>query len=80
MLFNDFIHQYNLKNKETSNIKIYQILSSIGLDIVGIYLGDGQFSSDIGTVNLHPTKRSHCVVYINEIYIDSYGFLFGYLT
>ena len=38
-----------------------------------MYLGDGPFSSDIGIVNLHPTKGSHWVVYINENYFDSYG-------
>ena len=38
MTFNDFIKKYNLKNKPTSNIKIQQILSSLGLNDVGIYL------------------------------------------
>ena len=71
--FNDFIHKYKLKNKATSNIKIYQILSSIGLDCVDIYLRDGSFSSDIGIVNLHPTKSTRWVAYINEIYFDNYG-------
>ena len=40
---------------------------------VGIYLRDAPFKSDIGIVNLHPSKGSHWVVYINEIYFDSYG-------
>ena len=34
--FNDFIHKHKLKIKATSNIKIQQILDSIGLDSVGI--------------------------------------------
>ena len=34
---------------------------------------DGPFSSDFGNVKVHPTKRTHWVVYINEIYFDSYG-------
>ena len=63
--FNDFIEEYKLKNKATSNIKIYQILCSIGLNNVGIYLRDGPFSTDIGIVNLHPSKGTHCVCYIN---------------
>ena len=71
--FNDFIKKYNLKNKATSNIKIQQILLSLGLRDVGIYLRDGPFSNDIGIVNLHPSKGTHWVLYINENYIDSYG-------
>ena len=73
MTFNDFIKKYNLKNKPTSKIKIQQILSSLGLNDVRIYLRDGVFKSDIGIVNLHPSKGSHWVCYINENYFDSYG-------
>ena len=71
--FNEFIKKYNLKNKETSNIKIQQVLNSIGLNNVNIYLRDGPFSSYIGIVNLHPTRGSHWVSYIHENYFDSYG-------
>ena len=73
MTFNDFIKKYKLKNKAISNIKIQQILSSLSLNDVGIYLRDGPFSSDIGIVNLHPSKGTHWVTYINENYFDSYG-------
>ena len=73
MTFNDFIKKYKLKNKATSNIKIQQVLDSIGLDNVNIYLRDGPFKSDIGIVNLHPFKGTHWVCYINENYFDSYG-------
>ena len=73
MTFNDFIKKYNLKNKATSNIKVQQILSYLGLSDVGIYLKDGPFSSNIGIVNLHPSKGTHWVCYINENYFDSYG-------
>ena len=73
MSFNDFIKKYGFKNKATSNIKIQQVLDSIGLDNVGIYLRDGPFSTDIGIVNLHPSKGTHWVCYINENYFDSYG-------
>ena len=38
--FNDFIKKFNLKNKATSNIKIQNILSSLSLNDVGIYLRD----------------------------------------
>ena len=73
MSFNEFIKKHNLKNKATSNIKIQKVLNSIGLNKVGIYLRDGPFSSDIGRGNLHPTKGTHWVTYINENYFDSYG-------
>ena len=73
MTFNDFIKKYNLRNKATSNIKIQQVLSSLSLNDVGIYLRDGPFESDIGIVNLHPSKGTHWICYINENYFDSYG-------
>ena len=60
--FNEFVTKFDLKNKATSNIKIQQVLCSIGLDNVGIYLRDGPFSSDIGIENLHPSKGTHWVV------------------
>ena len=71
MTFNDFILKNILKNKATSNIEIQQILSCLGLSDVGIYLGDGLFSTDVGIVNLHPPKGTHWVCYINENYFDS---------
>ena len=71
--FNDFVKKYKLKNKATSNTKIQQVLNSIGLDNVQIYLRDGPFESDMGIVNLHPSKGTHWVCYINESYFDSYG-------
>ena len=75
MTFNEFIKEYKLKNKATSNIKIQQVLSSLSLDNVGIYLRDGPFSSDIGIVNLHPSKGTHWICYKNENYFNSYGCL-----
>ena len=48
--FNIFLPEFSLKNKTTSNIKTYQVISSFGLDNVDIYLGDGPISSDIGVV------------------------------
>ena len=71
--FNDFVHEYNLKNKATSNIKIQQVLDAIGLYEVGIFLRDGSFSSGIGIVNLHPSKGTHWVIYIYEHYFHSSG-------
>ena len=76
MTFNDFIKKYKLKNEATSNIKIQNILSSLSLNDVGIYFRDGSFESDIGIVNLHPSKGTHWVCYINENYFDSYGIVY----
>ena len=59
--FNDFVKKYKLENKPTSNIKIQNILSSLSLNDVGIYLRDRPFKSDIGNVNLHPSKGTHWV-------------------
>ena len=73
MSFNDFVLKHNLKNKATSNIKIQQVHSSLSLKDIGIYLRDGPFESNIGIVNLHPSKGTHWVCYINENFFDSYG-------
>ena len=73
MSFNEFIKKYKLKNKATSNKKIRQVLSSLSLNDVGIYLRDGPFESDIGIANFHPFRGSHWVCYINENYFDSIG-------
>ena len=71
MTFNDFFRKDDLKNRATSNIKLQQVLDSIGLYDVGIYLRDGPFESNIGIINLHPSKGTHWVCYINENYFDS---------
>ena len=54
-------------------MKILQVLSYSSLDDVGTYLRDGPFESDIAIVNLHPSKGTHWVCFINENYFDSYG-------
>ena len=73
MTFNDFIKKYKLKNKATSNIKIQQVFSPLSLNDVGLYLRDAPFESDNGIVNLHSSRGTHWVCYINEYYFDSYG-------
>ena len=73
MSFNDFMHEYNFKNEANSNIKIFQVISPNELDHVSIYLRDGPFSSDVPIVNLHPSKGTHWVPYINEKYFDSFA-------
>ena len=66
MSFNDLFLKYKLKNKATSFIENYQVLSSITLDNVDIYLRDGPLSSYLGIFNLHSSKGTHWVAYINE--------------
>ena len=73
MSFNDFVKKFDLKNIATSNIKIQQVLSPLSLNDVGIYLRDGPFKTDIGVINLHPSKGTHWTCYVNENYFDSYG-------
>ena len=73
MTFKDFIKKHNLRNKATSITKIQQVLSSLSLNDVGIYFRDGPFRTDIGIVNLHPSKGTHWVCHVNEKYFESYG-------
>ena len=70
--FKDF-HKFIRKNIATSNIKFYRVLSFLSLSDVGVYLGDGPFSSDFGKVNLHSSKGTHWVAYINKNSFDNYG-------
>ena len=73
MSFKEFVQKNKFQNKQTSNIKRQQVLSSLFLTDVGIYLRDGPFLGEIGVVNLNPSKRTHWVVSINKKYFDSYG-------
>ena len=73
MSFNDFNTKNKLKNKTKSFIKIQQIVSSLSLSDVGIYLKDGSIESDIGIVNLHPFQGTHWLLHIHECYFDSYN-------
>ena len=55
-------------------MKIYDVLKKIGLDSkVGIYLRDGNFQSTHRIINLHPSKGTHWVFYIEDCYFDLYG-------
>ena len=73
MTFNEFVRKHILKNKATSNIKTQQVLSSLSLIDVRNCLRDGPFSTDNGIVNIHSSRGTHWVCYINENYFDSYG-------
>ena len=59
MLFEDFLHEYKLKNKETSIIKIQRILSFLSLNDIEIYLKGRPFESDIGIANINPSTGMH---------------------
>ena len=77
--FKEFIKEFNLKNKATSNIKIKKVLDKLGLKFplieCGIYMRDDNFRTTVGIVNLHPYKGTHWVLYINKFYFDSYGII-----
>ena len=68
MSFNDFVQKHKLKIKAKSNKKKEQLLSFLSLQEVGIYLRDGPFESEIGIVNIHPSKGAQWVLYKNEFF------------
>ena len=59
MLFNKFVHKYALKQKATSDMETQNILSSLSLSDMKIFLRNGPFSKDLGICNLHPSKIPH---------------------
>ena len=69
-----------MKSKETSNLKIQQILFSLFLNgvvakhsEVGVNLRDTPFESDVGVVNSHSTKRTNWFVYVDQNHFHSNG-------
>ena len=71
--FADFVFQYNLKKKATSNIKLQQMLKRLGLHFkVSVFVRNGIFSTNSGILNLQHSKGSHWVCYIGDSYFDSY--------
>ena len=68
----EFVEKYRLKNEATSNVKIKEILNEINIPCE-IYMRDDKFTTPSGTVNLHPTKGTQWVMFVNEFYFDSYG-------
>ena len=77
--FKEFIRDFNLKNKATSNIEIQNVLNKLDLkcgEPIGIYMREDKFTTPIGIVSLHPTKGTHWVLYNNQFYFDSYGIMF----
>ena len=70
--FKEFVNKYGIKNEATSNVEIKEILKLMNTSC-GIYMRDDKFITTSGIVNLHPTKGTHWVMFINEYYFDSYG-------
>ena len=70
--FKEFVNKYGLKNEATSNVEIKEILKLMNTSC-GIYMRDDKFITTSGIVNLHPTKRTHWVMFTNQNYFDSYG-------
>ena len=70
--FKEFVNKYGLKNEATSNVEIKEILKLMNTSC-GIYMRDDKFTTTAGIVNLHPTKGTHWVMFVNEFYFDSYG-------
>ena len=70
--FKEIVNKYRLKNEATSNVEIKEILKLMNTSC-GIYMRDDKFITTSGIVNLHPTKGTHWVMFVNEFYFDSYG-------
>ena len=71
--FKELVEKYRIKYEATSNVKTKEILDILNLKSTGIYMRDDKFTTTAGVVNLHPTKGTHWVMFVNEFYFDSYG-------
>ena len=71
--FKEFVEKYRLKNEATSTIKMEEILALMNISECGIYMRDDKFTTPSGIVNLHPSVGTHCLMYTNKYYLDSYG-------
>ena len=63
----------DLKKEATSCVKINKILNEINIP-TGIYMKDVAFTTNSGIVNIHLTKGTYWVLFVDEFYFDSYGF------
>ena len=74
MSFNEFIHDYEMKNEATSIIKNNRVLKRLGLDSkVRVFLRDRNYSTNSGIFNLHHSKGAHSVCHKGVSYFDSFG-------
>ena len=74
MSFNDFIREYSLKDKATSNTMIPEVFKKVRLHSkMRIFLRDGNVSTNYGTLNLQPSKGDHWVCFIRDCCFYAYG-------
>ena len=68
--FKEFVEKYGLKNEALSNVKkeILDKLTILVASPTGIYMRDDKFTTTSGIVNLHPTKGTHWVMFVNEFF------------
>ena len=72
--FIDFIPTYTFKSEATTILKIQQVLFLLfHIPGIAICLRDGPIKSIVGKANLHPTKGTRGVAYIDQIYCKSNG-------
>ena len=75
LTFKELVDKNGLKDEATINIKIQQIVNTnrrfaparceLRLP-TKVYMRYDNFTTTAGIVNLHPTERTHWVVFINE--------------
>ena len=70
--FKEFVDKYGLKKEAIFIVEIKEILKLMKTSC-GIHMRDDKFITTSGIVNLHPTKGTHWVMFVNEFYFDSYG-------
>ena len=63
----------NQKERARGNIRIQQVLSSLYLSGVGIFLKDDLLKTDMGIVNIRPFKGSYWAIYATKNYFGTYG-------
>ena len=71
--FKEFVEKYGLKNEATSDVKIKENLDILKLNSTGIYMRDDKFTTPSGLVNLHPTRGTHCIMFIKDLVFYYYG-------
>ena len=63
--FTEFVNKFNLKNQAIPKIGMRAVLNKIKLNAI-VYMRDNRFSTKYGIVNLHPSKETHWVCYIDN--------------
>ena len=63
---------FERKHEALSNTKLKEVLNKVVIN-TKIYMGDSQFTTRGGILNLHPTRGTHWVFFINEKKIEAHG-------